>query len=109
MQGLAYKIEPAVIASSRDTVALSGMGHVDVPRTRALWDSHGAPRAFVARGDWVDRPSIGIPALYISTAFQLAQLMLDRGDTPAAERYRRAALDMGEATHTLDLFLPRAQ
>ncbi|CAN5883236.1 hypothetical protein BH11GEM1_BH11GEM1_08810 [soil metagenome] len=109
VQGLAYKIEPAVIASSRDTVALPGMGHVDVPRTRALWDSYGAPRAFVARGDWVDRPSIGIPALYISTAFQLAQLMLDRGDTPAAERYRRAALDMGEATHALDLFLPQAQ
>jgi hypothetical protein len=109
VQGLAYKIEPAVIASSRDTVALPGMGHVDVPRTRVLWDSYGAPRAFVARGDWVDRPSIGIPALYISTAFQLAQLMLDRGDTPAAERFRRAALDMGEATHALDLFLPRTQ
>ena len=109
IQGLAYKIQPAVITSSRDTVALSRMGHVDVPRTRALWNSYGAPRAFVARGDWVDRPSIGIPALYISTAFQLAQLMLDRGDTPAAERYRRAALDMGEATHSLDLFLPRTR
>jgi len=108
MQGLAYKIVPEVIASSPDTVSLPGVGHVDVRRTRALWDSFGAPRAFVARGDWVDRPSIGIPALYISTAFQLAEVMLGRGDTAAAEHFRRAALDMGEATHSLDLFLPRA-
>lgn len=108
MQGLAYKIVPEVIASSPDTVALPGVGHVDVRRTRALWDSFGAPRAFVARGDWVDRPSIGIPALYIGTAFQLAEVMLGRGDTAAAEHFRHAALDMGEATHALDLFLPRA-
>ena len=108
MQGLAYKIAPEVVASSPDTVASSGTGHVDVRRTRALWDSFGAPRAFMARGDWVDRPSIGIPALYISTAFQMAEVMLERGDTLTAERFRRAALGMGEATHSLDLFLPRA-
>ena len=33
--------------------------------------------------------------------------MLERGDTATAEHFRRAALGMGEATHSLDLFLPR--
>ena len=35
--------------------------------------------------------------------------MLERGDAASAEHFRRAALDMGEATHSLDLFLPPAK
>jgi hypothetical protein len=62
----------------------------------------------IRRGDWVDRPSLGIPAIYVSTAFTLAESFLRQGDTVQAERLRRAAVDLGEATRTLDLFLPDA-
>ena len=106
VQGLAYRIAPAVIVASADTIASPGSGHVDVTRTHALWAQYGAPAAIVRRGDWVDRPSISIPAIYIGTAFLLANAMAARGNAAEAERLRRVALEMGEASRTLDLFLP---
>ena len=106
VQGLAYKIAPTAIRASADSVPSSGSGHIDVTRTRALWKLYGGPAAIIHRGDWVDRPSVGIPVLYMGTAFLLADAMETRGDSRDAERLRRSALDMGEATRTLDLFLP---
>ena len=106
VQGLAYKIAPALIVGSADTIPSPGSGHVDVSRTRALWAQYGAPAAIIRRGDWVDRPSISIPAIYMGTAFLLAEVMAARGNAAAAEQLRRTALEMGEASRTLDLFLP---
>ncbi|MEP7001062.1 MAG: hypothetical protein ABI969_11330, partial [bacterium] len=108
VQGLAYKIAPTAVVASEDTIPSPGTGHVDVKRTRALWDTYGAPPAMIRRGDWVDRPSLGIPAIYVSTAFTLAEVLLRKGDTVQAERLRRAAVDLGEATRTLDLFVADA-
>jgi hypothetical protein len=108
VQGLAYKIAPAALVASADTLPSPGSGYVDVRRTRDLWNAYAAPAAMIRRGDWVDRPSLGIPAIYVSTAFVLAEAMLRRGDTVEAERLRRAAVDLGEATRTLDLFLPQS-
>ena len=106
VQGLAYKIAPALIVGSADTIPSPGSGHVDVSRTRALWAQYGAPAAIIRRGDWVDRPSISIPAIYMGTAFLLAEVMAARGNAAEAEQLRRTALEMGEASRTLDLFLP---
>ena len=108
MQGLAYKIETSPVVATPDTVMLPGAGHVDIRRSLALWKGYGAPAAFIKRGDWVDRPSIGIPYVYISTAFMLAELELQRGDTQEGERIKREAIEMAEATKTLDFFLPPA-
>jgi hypothetical protein len=60
----------------------------------------------IRRGDWVDRPSNGIPAMYVGTAFLLSNVLSSRGETQEAERLRHAGLEIGEATHTLDYFLP---
>ena len=108
VQGLASKIEPAAIVATRDTLAAGGTGHIDVVRTRALWSSYGAPSAMIRRGDWVDRPSIGIPLIYIGTAFMLGELAEQRGETKEAERMRGVALDLAEGTRSVDYFLPRA-
>jgi hypothetical protein len=52
------KIEPAPIVATQDTLAAGGTGFIDVVRSRALWNSFGAPQAMIRRGDWVDRPSM---------------------------------------------------
>jgi len=105
VQGLAVKIQPSAIIATKDTLVAEGTGHIDVVRTRALWNSYGAPQAMIRRGDWVDRPSIGIPLMYIGTAFMLGQVAEQRGETKEAERMRRSAVDLAEGTRTLDYFV----
>jgi hypothetical protein len=109
MQGLASKIVGAPVATSADTVAVRGVGHLDVGRSLALWRGFGAPHAFIARGDWVDRPSVGIPVTYVSTALLLGDVLEQAGRTGEAESMRRVAVDVGQATRTLDLFTAAPQ
>ena len=108
VQGLATKIMGAPVASSADTVPLAGIGHVDLPRSAALWKGYGAPKAIIARGDWVDRPSVSIPTTYVSAALVLGEAYERRGDSAAAERIRREGVAIAEATRTLDLFIAPA-
>jgi hypothetical protein len=109
VQGLATKIMGAPLAASSDTLRLPGLGYLDVPRSRALWKSFGAPDAIIRRGDWVDRPSISIPVAYVGTALLLGQAYEAQGKAAAADSVRRRGVDIAEATHTLDLFVdPRA-
>ena len=105
MQGLATKIMDAPVSSSADTVALGGLGHIDLPRSMALWKGYRAPRAIISRGDWVDRPSVSIPTTYVATALVLGQAYERKGDPVEAERLRREGVEIAEATRTLDLFM----
>ncbi len=107
VQGLASEVMPTVVASSADTILVEGIGHLDLPRTRALWDAYGAPAAIIRRGDWVDRPSVGIPTLYAATALLLGEVLANRGEVSEADRIRRKALDIAEASRTTDLFVRR--
>ena len=107
VQGLATKIQGATVASSADTVPISGIGHVDLPRSLALWKGFGAPKAMIARGDWVDRPSVSIATTYVGTALLLGEALEHRGQPAEAERIRREGVEVAEATRTLDLFLAR--
>ena len=107
VQGLAMKIMPQAVVASPDTIQVGGVGHFDIPRTRALWASYGAPAAIIKRGDWVDRPSVGIPALYTTTALLLGEVLASRGDTAGADRVRHNALDIAEASRTMDMFMPQ--
>jgi len=52
----------------------------------------------------VDRPSVNIPATYIGTALILGQVLEQVGDSTEANRLRKSAVDMAQATHTLELF-----
>jgi hypothetical protein len=104
MQGLVNKILTTPSPSSADTVAVPGLGHIDVGGSFARWRSYGGPPAIVARGDWVDRPSVNIPATYIGTALILGHVLEPR-DSAAADRLRRTAMEMAQATRTLELFM----
>jgi hypothetical protein len=105
VQGLVTKVSPMSVAESRDTVGIQGLGFLDVPRTTALWRGYRAPSAIIRRGDWVDRPSAGIPALYTSTALVLGQALEQQGRAADAQRIREAGLDVAEAAHITEWFI----
>jgi hypothetical protein len=66
-QGLATKIFIPPTTQGKDTVLVSGAGWVDVKRTKTLWDSvFTGQKSIATRNDWVDRPSVGIPYLYLA-------------------------------------------
>jgi hypothetical protein len=108
MQGLASKVMTAPVPTSPDTVAVPGIGHIDLTRSLDLWKGFGGPPAILARGDWVDRPSVNIPMTYIGTALILGQVSAQQGDSEVANRLRRSAVDMAQTTHTLDFFMGAA-
>jgi len=107
-QGLVTKIAPAPLTTSADTVLVPALGHVDVGRSLALWKSYGAPAAIIRRGDWVDRPSAGIPALYTMTALTLGQALEQQGRASEAQRLRERGLDVAEGAHIVDWFVGAA-
>ena len=105
MQGLANKILTAPSPTNADTVALPGLGHIDLQRSLALWRGYGGPPSIIRQGDWVDRPSVNIPATYISTALILGEVFARQGDSTLAHRFQQTAVDMAQATHTLEWFM----
>ena len=75
-QGLAQKVFIPPTTASKDTVQVQGDGWMDVSRTLTLWDSvFKAPTSLTHRNGWVDRPSVGIPYLYIATGIELGQTL----------------------------------
>ena len=107
MQGLAFRVDPTPVTSSPELPPVNGGMHVDVKRTRALWNGFGAPAAMIRRGDWVDRPSVGIPFVYISTALMLADGVMAQGDSAEARRLRTKAVEVAEAVRLMDLLMPQ--
>ena len=104
-QGLARKLLPAAPTADRNTVLLQGEGWFDLPRSRELWNEvFKAPASIIARGHWVDRASVGIPYLYISTAANLYEAELVPGNRAAGERVMQTAEAIARATGLADLF-----
>ncbi len=109
MEGLAFKITPTPVESTRNFLPTAGGVHLDVSRSRALWDQFGAPAAIVKRGDWVDRPSVSIPFVYITTALMLADAVMTQGDSVGAAKLSHTAVNLAEATRLLDLLMPQSE
>jgi hypothetical protein len=105
VQGLVTKVATAPVATTPDTVPIEGVGHLDVRRTLSLWrDVYRAPAAIIRQGDWIDRPSAGIPALYTTTALVLGEGLEKQGHAADAQRVRQAGVDVAEAAHILEWF-----
>ncbi|HTE44207.1 MAG TPA: DUF2723 domain-containing protein [Gemmatimonadaceae bacterium] len=80
-QGLASKLIPAPVGSPKDTVYIQGDGWLDVARSDSLWKGvFVGPKSVLNTGDWIDRPSVGIPYLYVATGIELAEALKQRGD-----------------------------
>ena len=99
-QGLARRlIDRPVRPGARDTILLPGEGWFDLPRTNALWnETFLAPKELIEKGDWIDRPSAGIPYLYISAGIALAEALTRSGRAAEADSVMKVAEAVAKAT-----------
>jgi hypothetical protein len=103
-QGLASKVFVPPAAPSKDTLMLPGAGWVDVTRTKTLWDSvFAGQHAISDRNDWVDRPSVGIPYLYVATGLMLSEALQMTGDNAGAARVLGESRKVAQAVRLDDL------
>jgi hypothetical protein len=103
-QGLASKLFIPPTTPTKDSIVVAGAGWFDTSRTRVLWDSvYTGPSALIAKGDWIDQPSIGIPFLYVETGALLASALQARGDAEAALRIFDTTRQVASAAHLSEL------
>jgi transmembrane protein TMEM260 (protein O-mannosyltransferase) len=103
-QGLANKVFIPPAAPGKDTLLVAGAGWVDVQRTKALWDSvFTAPASLSKRSDWVDRPSVGIPYLYIATGLMLSEVLNATGQSTDAGHVLAQTKQIAKAVQLTDL------
>ena len=77
---------------------------MDLKRTKTLWDSaFTGHRSIATRNDWVDRPSVGIPYLYVATGLMLSEALGTVGDTAAASRVLSESRRVAQAVRLDDL------
>ena len=85
--GLARKLVVQTLDSSATIVKLPSTGWFDLATTYALWtQSFDGIKSLSTRGRWVDKPSVGIPYMYVRTGYELAQALQSRGRTAEAHK-----------------------
>ena len=82
-QGLAQRLTGSPAGALPGVVSFGGR-HLDVIRSRLLWDGYDAPATLMAERDWVDDASVAIPSAYVATGELLAQGLALRGDNRGA-------------------------
>jgi hypothetical protein len=102
--GLARKLLPARPKPGGGIIAVQGESLFDLESTRSLWESaFKAPRSLAHRDLWVDRPSAGIPFLYIRTGLVLEAGLMQQGKRDEAERIRAQVDRIAKATQLEDV------
>ena len=103
-QGLARKLLPHAITASKDTLQLPGQGFLDISRTKTLWkDVFVGQAAISKKGHWVDRPSVGIPYLYVSTGLILTEALRLTGDNTMVSSVLETTRLLAKATGLGDI------
>ncbi|MBC7897985.1 MAG: DUF2723 domain-containing protein [Cytophagaceae bacterium] len=104
-QGLARKLALNIPTPGRDTLLVPGEGFVDVARTKTLWEDVFMGKAsFVRKDGWVDKPSVGIPALYVQTGFMIYDMLNTVGDRAGAAKALQDAKQVAQATRIAEFF-----
>ncbi|MFL5529207.1 MAG: DUF2723 domain-containing protein [Gemmatimonadaceae bacterium] len=102
--GLARKLMPQLPKPGNGVVAVGGEGWFDVETSRALWERvYRAPRSIAKRELWVDRPSAGIPFLYLRTGLTLSAALAQTGRTAEARQIRTQVDGIARATQLEDV------
>jgi hypothetical protein len=109
-QGLATKVFIPPAVPGKDTVLVSGAGWVDVKRSQQLWDSvFTGYKSLARRSDWVDRPSVGIPYLYVATGLMLSEVLQQTGNRADATRVLNQSKQVAKAVQLTDLLAQMEQ
>ncbi len=103
-QGLVEKLVEKPIVAGRDTVQV-GDGFLDIPRSYGLWTQvYRGPNELIDLGDWVDRPSLGIPYTYAVTGYMIAEALRAQGRTVEASSITTQIQKMARAARITDVF-----
>ncbi len=107
-QGLAAKLfMPAAAGEPKDTIYVQGDGWLDVSRSLDLWQNvFVGPRSVLHTGDWIDRPSVGIPYLYVATGMELAEALRSQGRLGEADKVFDTSKQVATAVRLEELVKP---
>jgi hypothetical protein len=100
-QGLASKlfVPPSSAAQSKDTLYVQGDGWFDVARTDTLWnDVFRGQESIIGEGQWIDRASVSMPALYLFAGAELADALRVTGKAKEASRVLATTNQVAHAT-----------
>lgn len=97
MQGHTRRVMSDTVRAGGNIVAVPGEGFVDVALSKALWDEFRAPASLIRKGDWIDKPSIGIPYLVVTTGLATAEALFQSGRQAEANGIVRTARDVALA------------
>jgi hypothetical protein len=103
-QGLVRRVLPRPAQENDDVVRVPGEGLVDLTRSEALWNEFKAPASLIKKGDWVDRPSVGIPYLYVNTGIVMAEALARRGKEAESDTALDIARQLAIVTRLGDIF-----
>ena len=102
-QGLVEKLVEYPVIPNKDTVQV-GDGFLDVQRSHALWTQvYKGPAELIDIGDWIDRPSFGIPYTYTVTGYILAEALKGQGRTQDAQAVMTTVQQMAVAARITDI------
>ncbi|MGH7604045.1 MAG: glycosyltransferase family 117 protein [Gemmatimonadaceae bacterium] len=102
--GLARKLMPEVPRAGDGIVSIPGEGMFDALSTRALWETTFKAQVSLAKRElWVDRPSAGIPFLYVRTGADLSDALNQLGLKAEASRISVQTERIARATQLTDL------
>ena len=102
-QGLVEKLVENPVVPSADTISV-GDGFLDVPRSYALWTQvYKGPAELIEIGDWIDRPSFGIPYTYTITGFVLGEALKRQGKQAEATKVMNQVQQMAISARISDV------
>ena len=110
--GLTRKLSRDSIVASDRVMNVMGEGlpgrpgWIDITASKGLWDEFDAPESLIRKDKWIDRPSVGIPYLYLTLAVALADGLHARGDTATASALFEQARAISRAVRLEGLFTP---
>ena len=102
-QGLVEKLVEYPIIPNKDTVQV-GDGYLDVQRSYDLWTKvYKGPAELIDIGDWIDRPSFGIPYTYTVTGYIIAEALKGQGRTQESQAVMKTIQEMAVAARITEV------
>lgn len=76
-------------------------GHLDLAASYPLWSKYSGPASLEQQGQWVDEPSVSIPAAYVITGQLVGYGRVAAGDTVGGQRIVQQAESLARVVRLL--------